>query len=303
MLLKDQLEYVPGDWKECKAAWQQAAFSGWPDHTLRRYFEQQFRQLIRLPPGQQPDAFGFLLAYYPGDPANILVPLAYRQKVLPERMAFVLPKHDALQEFLEELRSPAQFCYRTVHYAEQLFGGLVADCNPDDILLRFNFNHLDYFACLSQELMENSARLTCPAGRQAWLRAEKARIAAIPEILDACYHPDWPSLKTMLLALISEQIQLAPETNTRNPKLKLNLSVAQLACFLKLAFDEDLFKEAHISDVLRFFSSHCAAKRQGNISVGSLGKEYYSTGQVTAAVTRDKLQKMLTRLNRNFFPV
>jgi hypothetical protein len=54
--------------------------------------------------------------------------------------------------------------------------------------------------------------------------------------------------------------------------------------------------------VFKFFSRNFETKRQKSVSAGSLSKEYYSTSQVTAAVVRDMLQKMIARIDRNFFP-
>ena len=88
-----------------------------------------------------------------------------------------------------------------------------------------------------------------------------------------------------------------------NEKLSLNLSVAHLACLTRLFFEENLFNNARLTGIFKFIACHYSTKRQTDISTGSLSKEYYSTSQVTAAVVRGILLKMVARINRNFFPV
>jgi hypothetical protein len=83
----------------------------------------------------------------------------------------------------------------------------------------------------------------------------------------------------------------------------LNLSVAQIACFIKLFYDEGIFINASITDILKFVVVHYRSKRQQQISYGSLSKEYYSISQVTAAVLKDYLSRMIAKINKHYFPV
>lgn len=85
-------------------------------------------------------------------------------------------------------------------------------------------------------------------------------------------------------------------------KLAVDLSVAQLACLLRLLYDEGVYPATGISELLRFTAAHHQSKRREQISAGSLNKEYYGTTQVTAATCRDLLERLIKRLNKHFFP-
>jgi hypothetical protein len=322
-MLTDQLERIRalpggGSCDEIMAAWQQAAFSDAHDHSLQRYFSHQLHGVARLAAsgrlaaGASLALTDYLLACYPGIPAELSAPAFYRchrvRQLEPEISALesrlaAVNEFSPLLLYFGEMRAGATFTYGALFYFEQLVASLsdLPIAALPDLLIQLNFNNLAYFASIVKTFETRLRQPNLPMGI-IWLRREKARIAAIPENARLVYHPDWPSLKTMLLAWLDEQIELEPVMPAPVPKLALNLSVAQLACLLRLAYDEGLFKETNLTAILHFFTDHFAAKKQHTISPGGLSKEYYGSGQVTAAVLRDKLQKMIARLNRNFFP-
>lgn len=98
--------------------------------------------------------------------------------------------------------------------------------------------------------------------------------------------------------------ELPPVSNGSNSgkKLPLKLSVAQLACLLRLFYEEGMYPAAGIAEVIRFTAAHYQTKRQEQVSTGSLSKEYYGTSQATAASCLELLEKMIRQLRKNFFP-
>lgn len=85
-------------------------------------------------------------------------------------------------------------------------------------------------------------------------------------------------------------------------KLELKLTVAQMALLIRLLYDEGVFAIKNIAAIIRFFSANYTSKKQENISAGNMNKLYYSSDQFTAAVVKDLLLKMVTRINKMFFP-
>ena len=204
---------------------------------------------------------------------------------------------------VEELDARANFSFRALDYFRLLVTELAVfnEKGAGDLLVSLNFNHLGYLSWLQDHIGELIAALGSDSLRKSWLIAEQARVRALPERLGAVYHPDWPSLKTMLADWLAGQIRLLPET-AEIVKLPLNMSVAHLACLIRLFYEEDWYKETNLTAIFNFHASVFATKKQAAISPGSLSKEYYGIDQVTAAIILDKLQKMAARINRNFFP-
>jgi hypothetical protein len=85
-------------------------------------------------------------------------------------------------------------------------------------------------------------------------------------------------------------------------KLPLKCSVAQLGCLLRLLYDEGCFPASSVTELVRFSAAHFQTKKQAAIAAGGLSKEYYGTSQVTAAGCRGLLEKMIKKIDKQFFP-
>jgi hypothetical protein len=230
---------------------------------------------------------------------------------------------DCLIKWLNEISDNStgtHYNFRGLNYFNQLIAQLSAvdlttknaEVQLLELLLRFNFNHLAFLVCRQQMITEKINRLPNAALRLAFLQQQKADVSGAAEIGDTGYDFTWPSLKGMLSGWLQEQIILRDIEAKRDQELKttcsfqkqsLELSVAQLACLIRLFTEENIFVSKNIKSIFQFFAAHYQTKRQAVISAGSLSKEFYSIDQHTAARVKDMLQKMVTRINRNFFPV
>lgn len=219
-----------------------------------------------------------------------------------------------------EQHPAVHYTFRCLKYTESLIGSIssfdfgesgAAD-NLTLLLSRLNFNHLAFLAYRQSQTRRSAQNLDGLTGGLRFLRQEKAAVAACPQIRETAYDPALPSLKEMLTAWLQEEITLAEMTIKeqselppvcRSEKQAVDLSVAHLACLIKLFLEENLLVSRSTKTVFQFFANHFQTKRQTAISAGSLSKEFYSIDQHTAARVRDLLQRMITRINRNFFPV
>lgn len=84
-------------------------------------------------------------------------------------------------------------------------------------------------------------------------------------------------------------------------KMLVNLSVAQIGCLLKLAYEAGLFPNVTVSELIRSVVLYCRTKKQLHISARSLSKEYYSVTQVTAATCRELLDQLIKRIDKIYF--
>ncbi|MFA6245361.1 MAG: hypothetical protein WC615_00380 [Mucilaginibacter sp.] len=85
-------------------------------------------------------------------------------------------------------------------------------------------------------------------------------------------------------------------------QLPLNLSVPQFALFIRIFYKTGCFPVENVAMIIRFFTEHFTTKKQPHISHKSFGRAFYNLDQSAAAVVRDFLQKMLSYLNKTYFP-
>jgi len=109
----------------------------------------------------------------------------------------------------------------------------------------------------------------------------------------------------MLLAWLKEEVNLLSITSapgTTPSKIPLNLPVAYLACLIRVFYEEGCFRGVTLTEIFKDMAATFSTVRQPTVSAGSLSKEYYSVNQITAARVKELLQKMVVRLNQQFFP-
>lgn len=329
-MLIDQSEFISriGDVKTCDriiAAWKQAAFSASPDHSVQRYFKYQLTVLAEQQmknseaEQQQLRLVHELLRFLPDAvQSDFSAPDCYRKWLIVQlraplrRLSSIIstnPEFEGVGEFIDEMTKPGTsivFRFRTLTYFERLIR--VLDESVPDLfhqkLIELNFNYLNYWSGLLRKLEGELNHLPDVESRSQYLRAEGAKLKLLPDSGFMAYHADWPSLKILLAGWIDEQLTAGCSRQSINEaKLSLNISVAQLACWLRLLYEEGLFKETNLKAIFQFFADHFTTKKQSSISTGGLSKEYYTGAQVPAALAKDHLEKMLSRLIRHFFPV
>ena len=221
---------------------------------------------------------------------------------------------------LTEMNNSVRYTYRSLCYLEQIIHPILnIDLQSDKaeellvtILSQSDFNHLSFFIYRQNSIRETLSSYTSAQERLDYLQVQKAHTLSCPEVKNLRYDSSWPSLKTMLSTWLQEEICLAKQAfrneieikaESNVPKLPIQMSVAHMACIIRLLFEESVFATNNLKLIFKCFAGHYQTKRQSVISPGSLSKEFYSIDQHTAARVRDLLQKMVLRLNRNFFPV
>jgi hypothetical protein len=256
-------ELFDSDTQRITDAWAEAAFSEAGGEALRRYYTFHLRKVRNI------SLIRHLLDHYAEYlDLDIEAPTAYHTELLrmldTARLAFS-PIPESLSNYLKEMsRAEGRFTYRQLRYFERLVGSI----DLDDItrsLIRLNFNHPGF-------------QTDIPLNDLPAIQSE------------ACY-PDWPSLSTLL-------IQEQPE----HPKLAIDLSVAHLACWTRMAYETGLYPNQSVQEVMDHTCATYRTRRQDSISPGSFAKEYYGISQVTAAVVRDRLMRMVGLIDRNYFP-
>jgi hypothetical protein len=86
-------------------------------------------------------------------------------------------------------------------------------------------------------------------------------------------------------------------------KIALNLSVAQIACIIRLLCLCRVIGDPSLTDIFKFVSTHFSSKKQGQISEESLSNQYYAVSQSTARKVLEIIQQLLDKLKDGFFPL
>jgi hypothetical protein len=308
---------------EVTRCWSAARFSDAPEHSFRRYLNYHLAAVTAIsddlaggrcagsPCLVQQALLGLtdhLLFTYPEClDTRVQAPLAFTQRAYAQ-MALKIQKWkpsedrpvlDWLSLYLLKpgAESPS---FDHIGYLADLVSELGTRPRTEEelvcLLISNNFNHLGFYRVLTQKL----------SGRGlAELKRKRADLMGIPSKTGTAFDPSWISLKEMLGGWLNEELILleSPAAETRPAeKLYLDLSVAHLACFVRLFYEEGLMASASLTDIFRAMCGSFRTKRQPAISQGSFSKEFYSINQETAARVRDLLQRMLARVNRKYFP-
>ncbi|WP_448698185.1 hypothetical protein ACFGVR_15300 [Mucilaginibacter sp. AW1-3] len=266
-MLKNELQDPGG----AIPAWEMALFSADSDETLRRYYQFHLKELSK---NYDAELCDHLLEHYAAYldldiPApnehhkRLLIQLPQLGDTVPERLLA------AYLEDMQDTRYP--YTFSALKYFKNLLNGLRQYDDLISLLVRYNFNHPAFFGYLYQNGI---------------------RVNVLP-MPGYCYDKRWPSLDP---ALLTRPGSVAPTT------LGLDLSVAQLACLLRLNYQQGLYAGASLQEVFHFAATHFHTRRQSHISERSLAKEYYSISQITAATVRDMLMKQVAQIDREFFP-
>ncbi len=209
-----------------------------------------------------------------------------------------------------------KYTFHSLYYFENIISKMAeidytsedAENSLTSVLTCFNYNSLSFFVFRQKTIRNSSEKFQTSEEKLNFLYRQKAEISSSPEMKDIAYDPSWPSIKTMIGNWLTEEILLAEKSLSKAsevvvPKIPLEMSVAHLSCLIHLLYEESVFATQNLQSIFKCFASYFQSKRQAVISPGSLSKEFYSIDQHTAARVRDLLQRMVLRINRNFFPM
>lgn len=263
---------------------------------------------------------------------DAMAPIAYHQRLLSQLNTDICTVRNRLQssdldaaligcllkwfDVMSKSSGEVKFTFRSLQY----FGDIVhqiglLDYNSGNteillvsLLIRSNFNNLSFFVYYQDTIRHASGIFKDKQETLNYLVGQKAEVISSPEMKNVAYDPSWPSIKTMIGNWLMEEILITEKSlNKVNevvvPKIPLEMSVAHLSCLIRLLYEESVFATQNLQFIFKCFAGHYQSKRQAVISSGSLSKEFYSIDQHTAARVRDLLQRMVLRINRNFFPM
>ncbi len=176
------------------------------------------------------------------------------------------------------------------------------------LLIRLQMNDVRFLSWCQQQVYTELEQHRCAVSKLLAVLARINAVKAIGPVGWSPLYPQVPSPKAYLLNVLEEEFRNLAVAHWLQPvavsgKLTVNLSVAELSGLIKLLSLHDVFRVEHTRELLRFAAGALRSKRAGDFSFRTLSKEFYGMNQFTAASLRDLLQRMLTWLNRTYFPV
>jgi len=276
------------------------------DH-LRKYYSSYFNENALAP-----IRFHQRLVSQLSEIMCLVVHGVQRGKLNPGLKTCLLKWFDDISENI----GTEKYAFRSLFYFESIVNQIaLIDFHSGDaenllisILTRSNYNSLSFFVFRQDTIRSSSGQFHTQEEKLDYFRRQKAETLSSPEVKNIAYDPSLPTIKTMLGDWLMEEILLAEKSLCKGrdvvvPKIPLEMSVAHLSCLIRLLYEESVFATQNLQFIFKCFAGHYQSKRQAVISPGSLSKEFYSIDQHTAARVRDLLQRMVQRINRNFFPM
>lgn len=126
------------------------------------------------------------------------------------------------------------------------------------------------------------------------------------------YHPHGPSLKDQLNNYLVEELEYqqrlqqgsknlpdVSEQSSQEFKLRLSVSVSQMAYLLKILLETKLILNNNLSQILQFLVKHVVTKRSETISAGSFRSKYYDVENSTRESVRNMLLSLVHHIDKS----
>ncbi|MBX2896792.1 MAG: hypothetical protein KF763_15205 [Cyclobacteriaceae bacterium] len=206
--------------------------------------------------------------------------------------------------------------YRKVMFAKEVQKELISlksrldeqvDLNEElrNLLYYLNYNSIKSFAYHTSyidTLLSSSETRSEMIERLSFILKKINQTQVKPAI---AYNIQAPALKTQLTGYIVEEIdhlqriqqlgQLPDKASDvwANFKIQVSLSVAQIACLVRLLVEMRIITNNNVSELLRFIAKICISKKVEVISYDSLRSKYYNVEQGTTDAVKAILAKLI----------
>ena len=228
---------------------------------------------------------------------------------------------DAVRK-ISNSRPGQDISYRWILYAReiqhelaQLLEKSIRDTDFDNelrqILYRVNYNnstvvryHEDYFARLlntietrTEKIEKLSLAIKCinQAQVKPGLKYD-IHSPSLAEMLNNYLHEEMIYLEKLQQLNVSAEkdaVKLLPDV-----KLKLDISVAQLACLTRLFLEMKIIQNNNLTHLLTLLSKYVVTRRAENISCGSIRAKFYNVESGTRQAVKNLLLTMLSHIEQ-----
>ncbi|MGV8094685.1 MAG: hypothetical protein AB2L24_22760 [Mangrovibacterium sp.] len=189
------------------------------------------------------------------------------------------------------------------HNLKQLIGVTLTD-----LLISFNFNSVSVVSRFISNIREEASKIEKETDKITFFNHWLKRVSQLPVSSADAFDSRRESAFDCLHKWLSEEILFHEKSlmlhsgvpygtglsvTGNGVKLELNLSVQQIACFMRLFIQCGIIKNGGTRDLSAFISEHFRSRKQENISVESLRVKYYNIEESTRMEVRQTILDML----------
>ncbi|MGV8093214.1 MAG: hypothetical protein AB2L24_15250 [Mangrovibacterium sp.] len=208
--------------------------------------------------------------------------------------------------------------YRLIDYVQALINeiGQLKKIDPEgslgitlaDVLISFNFNDNILVSSIVCIIKDEVYQNTSVSGKIEKLNYWLKKINQEPFNPAGAFHPEKERVSDYLAKWIGAEIIFyekghppipgnsgptnLPVNSSRNRKLKINLSVPQIACLMRILDDCGIIQHSSPRELSGFTAEHFRSKKQENISSESLRVKYYNVEESA----RERIRQLVVRL-------
>lgn len=126
---------------------------------------------------------------------------------------------------------------------------------------------------------------------------------------DIAFDKSLPQLRSRVASWIDEEIEYIRKSSNlsiqpvnesspdKKPKLKTNLTVAQLSLFFKIQTEVGIIPANNVGDLFSYLASNFSTSNAQQISYGSIRNKFYNPEQSSVDIVRTKIIEMLNKIN------
>lgn len=181
----------------------------------------------------------------------------------------------------------------------------------EEILLYFNFNHIQFFKYLIDKLQEEYDKLEAVDAKLELLKYRRKFFRQINIKPNFALFSQFPSIKEQALNWIEEEIYFIKSQQhqdeilekkdiepTSQSKISVALSVAQLAFLIRVFILGKIITNHNQSDVIRIFASNFKTYKTEDISYGSLYGKYFKPEASAIKEVKGALLQLVTLITK-----
>jgi hypothetical protein len=178
-----------------------------------------------------------------------------------------------------------------------------------EILFTISFNSPEFFHNYIAMTAAELRPITNISAKMELLYRYIKKIRLYPSKKGFILYPELPTIKDQVIGWLEEEIKFLQishdlgkslsspkEIIQGEGKIHCSLSVAQLACFIRLLVEIKLITNANQTEMLRFFSEHFRTDKRESIAFESLRTKYYNIETSSAEAVKEWLFKLMNHI-------
>jgi len=263
---------------------------------------------------------------------NIMVPvrtMLIKEHDIKPKLNFVrdsLLSMEIDQELLKILFEPLlqlstiniqrQITYYQFNYALEYISELaqLIDDNQNEVsnktlcnwLLDLNINSFNYFDYITDQLKSEIDKCDSDYQKLEFLYKNLKKYNQHRSKIKKSFNGNLPKIKEQICNWLEEEIEFinkkinldslfatTPKTGENNPKILMDLSVAQIGYFINILIQSGIIKHTNQREVFRMIADNFKTNVTENISIDSLSSKYYNVESSTKNVMKEKIIELL----------